>query len=583
MARDDGAPTYLLIDVGHVLTHAAYVASVEGASRLVAVAEAGTTKAGGGGLLDGVRRAVGNLEDLLGRKVLDQAGNLRRPSDGEGHGVDEVVLTTSLVPALRVALVGLTRDLSLASAARAATLPYVTVVRSVCLESSARRWETDDLQSLLEDPPDVLVLVGGVDGGPVAPIRDVAEALSAAYSVLPESARPAVIFAGNERAQRPLIAAFSSVTELRLVANVRPAPTKENLGELRASLARVFYRQQLGGPEELRELAEWGDARLMYDLDAVARTLRFEARRYGLGKGVLGVDVGGSGCRALLVAPEGPALTWAAPYGTGEGAASLRKLADSGAVLRWLHHPLNWAEVWDRLGNVEVRPGGVPQSDEDWDLQQAAAREALHQTWAGALDAWSGYPGYEDLTGALEVVIARGTALNHARTPGRAALLLVDALQPVGLVRLALDWANLLPGLAGLAQLDPLAALQVLDNDGLMELGTVVALAGRLAPGREALKVRLAVQGELRAELAVPAGSIRRLPLGVNELGRLELYPAKGLDVGMGRPGQGGVAEVRGGALGIIIDARGRPLSIPGDEAERCGVLQTWQREIDDG
>ncbi len=84
-------------------------------------------------------------------------------------------------------------------------------------------------------------------------------------------------------------------------------------------------------------------------------------------------------------------------------------------------------------------------------------------------------------------------------------------------------------------------------------------------------------------ETAVAAGSIRRLPLGVNERGRLELYPAKGLDVGMGRAGRGGVAEVRGGALGVIIDARGRPLSIPEEEEERCRVLETWQREIDEG
>ena len=71
MSEDKAAQAYLLIDVGHVLTHVAYIAPVEGAARLVAVAEASTTPAAaGGGLLDGLRRAVNNLELLIGQGVV---------------------------------------------------------------------------------------------------------------------------------------------------------------------------------------------------------------------------------------------------------------------------------------------------------------------------------------------------------------------------------------------------------------------------------------------------------------------------------------------------------------------------------
>jgi len=583
MTDDNAGQAYLLIDVGHVLTHAAYVANVEGVARLVALTEASTTSRAGGGLLEGVRRATANLELVVGRRLLDAAGEIRRPSDADGHGVDGVALTTSLVPSLRVVLAGLTRDLSLASAARAATTPYVTLVRTICLEMSVRRWESEDLEVLVEHPPDVVVLVGGVDGGPVAPIRDMGEMLSAAYSVLPEGMRPVVIFAGNERAHRSLIAALSGVIELRLVPNVRPAVHTENLAELRAALARLFQRQGIGGSEDLRLLGQWAGANVMYDLDAMARTLRFMTRRHGLSKGVLGVDLGGSGTRVLLVRPEGVALTWASPCGTGAGLAALRALGDPTAVVRWMHHPLSWAEVWDRLSNVEVRPTGVPQTDEDWDLQQASAREALSRTWIGARAAWASYPGDGQATGSADVILARGTALNHAQTPGQAALVLLDALEPAGLLRLALDWANLLPGLSALAQANARAAVEVLDNDGLLELGTLVAPSGSLKAGTEALKVRMLVQGETRADVTVPAGTIRRLPLGVNERARLELYPARGLHLEVGRRGHGVVAEVRGGTLGVIIDTRGRPLRLPDEETERCQALEAWQREIDEG
>ncbi len=582
MATDKAGETYLLIDIGHVLTHAAYAARVEGTARLVAVTEASTTHRGGSGLLEGVRRATANLELLIGRRILDTSGQVRRPSDSAGHGVDGVIVTTSLTLPLRVALVGLTRDLSLASAARAATLPYVALERILCLETSLRRWDSEDLEALIENPPDVVVLVGATDGGPVTPVQDVGVMMSTAYSILPPEMRPLVVFAGNERAQRSLVSAFSGVTELRLVPNVRPTAETENLGDLRDTLTRLFRRRAVSSSAQLQVLSEWAGDDIANDLDMLARTLRFVAQRYHLDRGVLGIDLGGNGSRLLRVRSSGAALSWASPYGMGAGLAALRELGDPTAVVRWMRHPLSWAEAWDRLSNMEVRPTGVPQTAEDWDLQQAAAREALQRTWSAASTTWAGFPGDHQSSAPVEMIVGRGTVLNHARTPGQAALTLIDALEPAGLLRLTLDWGNLLPGLAGLARRNPLAAVQVLDSDGLMELGTLIAPSGQVQPGQEALKARLIVRGEPRLEVSVPAGSIRRLPLGVNEHGRLELRPARGLDLGLGQRGRPAVAEVRGGALGVIIDARGRPLPLPELESQRCEVLATWQREIEE-
>jgi hypothetical protein len=583
MAEDKPGQNYLLVDVGHVLTHAAYVTGVEGTARLAALAEVTTTRGvGSAGLLEGVRRVTANLEAILGRQIMDGEGALRFPSDSDGHGVDAAVVTTSLVPPLRVALIGLTRDFSLASAIRAVTLPYISLVRTVSLEASGRRWETSDLEALVQDPPDAVVIAGGVDGGPVAPIRDMGEALSAAYALLPAEKRPLVIFAGNQEAHRPFIAAFANVTDLRLVANVRPSTRVENLGDLRQELTRIFYSRGLGQPDVLNALSQWAGSAAMYDLDAEARTLRFLARRYGPGQSVLGVDVGGHGTRVVRVPAEGAALTWATSYGTGAGLAALRSLNDPLTVVGWTQHDLSWAEVWDRLSNIEVRPAGVPQSPEDWDLQQAAAREALSRTWNEARLAWTHYAEDGEAAADFNTVVGRGTVLTHALTPGQAALILIDALQPVGVQRLALDWANLLPGLSALAQIDPTAAVQVFDSDVLMDLGTLIAPRGLARPGSTAMRARLVVRGETRSELNVPAGSICRLPLGVNETAQLELYPARSLELGLSRRGRGSIVQVRGGALGVIIDARGRPLRLPLNDSERRTALEAWQREIEE-
>lgn len=584
MVGDQAGGTHLLIDVGHVLTHVAYIARVEGVARLVALAEASTTLAGDDeGLIQSVRRAIASLELLVGRQIVDSTGELRWPSDSDGHGVDAVATTTSLAPPLQVALVGLTAGFSLASAVRAINVPHVALVRVVSLESSRQRWETADLEALVRNPPDVIVLVGGVDGGPVTPIREMGEALGAAYSILPAEKRPVVIFAGNECARKPLIAALSGVADLRFVANVRPSTDVEKLVELRNEVIRLFYSRELGQSEQLRSLGQWAGNNVMDDVDCMARTLRFVAQRQKLTRGVLGVDLGGSGTRLVLLHPEGAALTWAAPYGSGAGLAALRQLNDPTAVVRWLRHSLSWAEVWDRLSNVEVRPGTVPQSDEDWDLQQAAACEALNRSWAEAQAAWGSYVADSVVANGPDLIIARGTVLNRARTPGQATLALINGLQPTGLLRLALDWANVLPGLVSVAQLDPMAAVQVLDNDALMDLGTLVAPDGSVKGGSVAVKVRLTVRGETRADVNVAAGSICRLPLEPDERGKLEISLARGLHIGQAGKSRTLTAEVRGGALGVIIDARGRPITLPANDLERNRTLETWQREIDEG
>ena len=57
---------------------------------------------------------------------------------------------------------------------------------------------------------------------------------------------------------------------------------------------------------------------------------------------------------------------------------------------------------------------------------------------------------------------------------------------------------------------------------------------------------------------------------------RGHLQPLHRADVGMGAPGRGGGLKVIGGALGVIIDARGRPLQLPADAGRRQELLRKW-------
>ena len=95
-------------------------------------------------------------------------------------------------------------------------------------------------------------------------------------------------------------------------------------------------------------------------------------------------------------------------------------------------------------------------------------------------------------------------------------------------------------------------------------------LAARLPKLRDEMKELSAKHGEVKA------GEIEVLPLAPKQSARLELSPSPGIDVGRGKRGSPGKTTVEGGTVGLIIDARGRPLALPEDADSRQQANQAW-------
>jgi hypothetical protein len=51
--------------------------------------------------------------------------------------------------------------------------------------------------------------------------------------------------------------------------------------------------------------------------------------------------------------------------------------------------------------------------------------------------------------------------------------------------------------------------------------------------------------------------------------------PERGFDMGAG-PGKPVTRTVRGGTVGLILDARGRAIEVPEEEAARRATIQRW-------
>jgi len=83
--------------------------------------------------------------------------------------------------------------------------------------------------------------------------------------------------------------------------------------------------------------------------------------------------------------------------------------------------------------------------------------------------------------------------------------------------------------------------------------------------------------GDLGVQVAF--GSLEVLPLSLGQMAEIELLPHGNVDVGRGR-GQRNKIQVPGGLVGLIIDARGRPLVPPSDPAKRRERVQRWLWDV---
>ena len=192
--------------------------------------------------------------------------------------------------------------------------------------------------------------------------------------------------------------------------------------------------------------------------------------------------------------------------------------------------------------------------------------------------AGSGRPDGPVALPAVDLVIGSGGALAGVPRLTQAALILLDAVQPDALTQLALDRATALALLGRLgSEGGPPALGAALERDGLLNLGLCIAPVGNGKEGESAIKVEVAYTSRSPVTVEVAVGAIEVVPLPIGERASLKLWPTREFDIGLGRGAAATPrAEVEGGAVGIIIDARGRPLAIPDSRAKRQAKLLQW-------
>ncbi|MGB7873147.1 MAG: glutamate mutase L [Anaerolineales bacterium] len=567
----------LAVNVGASSTRAVYFDVVEGQYRFIASGQApSTAEAPFKDVSLGVHQAIANLQTVTGKIFLDQNNQLITPVQADGSGVDTFAATLSAGPALRAVVVGLLSDVSMQSARRLAETAYLQVLETFDLND--QRKPDEQIDAILRARPDLIILAGGTDGGASRSVQKIIEAVGLACYLMPEEKRPAVLFAGNQSLKDSVKESLGNLTpSLHFSPNIRPSLDLEDLAPASRELAQVYSDVRKRNMPGVDTLNSWTGGRTLPTAYAEGRIIRFLSQMNGTSRGILGVDIGPTA--AVVTAGFNGKLTLGVypQFGLGDDLPGLLKYTQLEDIMRWLPLDIAPTVVRDYLFQRTLYPGTIPATKEDHAIAHAISRQALYLALQEARRNFPPEARYiqKGLMPLFEPILAGGGAVSDAPTPGQSLLLLLDALQPVGITSIILDQNNLLPLLGAAAESNHLLPVQILESGAFMSLGTIVSVISSSSYGTPVIRARLTYQdgSDVRAE--VKFGGLELLPLSMGQTARLTLQPLHRSDIGNG-PGRNATVQVAGGVMGVVIDARGRPLVLPEDPVRRRELFKKW-------
>lgn len=607
----------LAVDCGTVFTKVSLLGLVEGQYRLMARGEAPTTVAAPyEDITKGVTQAINQIEFITGRHFIS-AGRIISPEKPSGDGVDIFVATISAGGPIRLAVLGAVNPAldTLASQAVAglyvenyampapsyvaASMPVPLSVgaRATLAEASAPtttggRWTPErvalewdrQLERMCDLQPHAALIVGMADGpAGAAPLQEATQLLVKAVQEFNER-NTAGISAGvspNDVAARQMPVLYAGAPQygesvrrmlqgLAEVAHVDALTSQAQLRPIHLAINSLYERdviQHIVGYDRLRS---WSTTLPVATAASMSSLVRFLSQHYLMN--VTAVDVGAATTTVMVSSEKGDfAPIVNSGLGVGPAVGAVLQQAGVQRLARWLPFEVTEDELRQYVLNRMLHPQVTPVSVRDLQIEHAFAREAIILTIESAQQSTIAqfHP---------DLIVATGGIFAHTPKYGQVALLLLDALQPRGAASLVVDRTMLFSQLGAVAAVSPVAAVQVNENDAVTHrLGTCVVPFGGLQQGQLAVRVSLEYSNGRQLMVDIMGGTIQVIPLALHEQASLTLTPAPGVDVGLG-PGERARAaeEIDGGLIGLIIDARGRPLMFPTNDAERRTRLSQW-------
>lgn len=542
----------------------------------------------------GVLNAIAEIEELSGRRILDGEKIItpNRSTEGDPNsGVDIYISTSSAGGGLQMMVTGVVQNMTGESAQRAA-LGAGAIVIDV-LASNDGRLPHEKIERIRSLRPDMILMSGGTDGGAVTHVVEMAEYVAAAeprprFGV---TYKLPLIYAGNKDAQPQVRRILGEKTALEVTDNIRPVLERENLRPARNKIHDLFLEHVMQQAPGYKKLIEMAGAPIMPTPAAVGVIMETIAKREHLN--LIGVDIGGATTDVFSVFEGLFNRTVSANLGMSYSISNVLAEAGLANIMRWVPFTIDEQALRNRIKNKMIRPTTIPQTLDELQIEQAIAREALRLALIHHKSLATGLKGvqqertisdvFEQETSGktlidmlkLDLIVGSGGILSHAPRRIQSMLMMVDAYEPLGFTMLSVDSIFMMPHLGLLSTINEKAATDVFVRDCMIYLGTCVAPIGQGKNGEPWAEYEIRFPDGRTVKDQLNFGDLRLYPLEPGKRAMMTIQPVRQASLGAGA-GAPVTREVQGGVVGLMVDGRGRPLQLPGEQAARVAALTKW-------
>ena len=589
--KEDEMEYILVTDVGSTTTKARLFKKTNDGWRYLLSGESPTTvEAPYENVCMGVQNAVREVEDLTGLEILSENGNIIKPHSGN-KGVDFYCTTSSAGGGLQMMVAGVIKTMTVESANRAALGAGAIVMDAIAVDDN--RPDYEKIERIRNLRPDMILLAGGTDGGTTTLVMQIAEIIAASdpKARLGVDYELPLVYAGNKSVRGSIRELMAKKFALEVVDNLRPVLEVENTEPARSAIHELFMEHVMSHAPGYPDLMTWADLDILPTPAGEGMAMQLIAAVEG--QNVIGVGLGGATTNIYSVWHGRFVRSVSANLGMSYSICNVMKEAGIKNIMRWVPFDVDEETLVDMLRNKMIRPTTIPQSMKSLVVEHAVAREALrlglvhHKTIAtrlkgakkaqrmmGDIMEYSFRETYIEMM-KIGIIAGTGGLLSHAPLRIQSMLALIDAFQPEGVTKIYQDSVFMMPHLGVLSTAFPEIAWNVFDKDCLVRVGTCIAPAGMGTQDETVLDVNIELPDGNTFEKEIAYGEIIKVPLEERKEAKAILSPKHNFDVGEG-PGKPLEAMIEGGVAGIVIDARGRPLTLPEDKNESRKMILEW-------
>lgn len=563
--------TYLSLDIGKNQTQAWLFAQREGTWTVHGTASVPTQIAGDGDQLrKSIQTLLSKIQQSTEVRLLDDRGQITNTRRLEGAPA-AIGMSLSAGKPIRTALIGLSEAYSIAPLRRLVGLFNCEVVLEVNLQNDLNA--TTQLERLLTSDVELYVIGGGANGGAQKSLKAAIENLRLVYHLIPRTIRPQIVYCGNQELAEYAQNEIEAGLDLHLSSNIQTNPGQEDPTLVWKAMLKAFERLRLQQIPGLAEIVSDLHTRVIPSDFSAGRMVRFLERSSENGKGVLMLRIEAD--TVSVIAARDQRLNGVcrgvevndAVLQVARGLSS--QLTDANSFATYIHNRI-------------LFPDYTPATLEDLSIEHAWARVRIREALSALqeLDREFGYNPSLGLMRLYEPIILSGPEMSLA-LPHQGLMLALDGILPHGITTILQDEQQLLVALGSLAPHDPLLPIQVMDEEVFTNLATVVTVNAIPSQGQKVLQIEVN-EGEQMPRLfhKIQMGDLKRIETIPNGKTELYLAPEDESDVGMGLPGLGGWVTVLDSKVGVVVDARGRPLNLPVDETARAETLHNWLWEL---